>query len=102
MKQLVYHPNALRELEDAASYYETQQPGVGERFLAKIIELEGRLRNSQQQLGMRFEFGTRLLKLDHFPYGLVFHVNSLEIFVLAVIHLRRRPGYWHSRLADSN
>lgn len=34
MTLAVFHPEALRELQEQAAYYEQQSSGLGERFLA--------------------------------------------------------------------
>ncbi len=37
-----------------------------------------------------------------FPCGILYTIEAESILILAVMHLRRRPGYWRSRLsADS-
>jgi hypothetical protein len=35
--------------------------------------------------------------LQRFPYGLIYAVEGQTIFVVAVMHLKRKPGYWVSR-----
>jgi hypothetical protein len=37
------------------------------------------------------------LSLQWFPYGLISAVEGQTIFVAAVMHLKRKPGYWVSR-----
>ena len=44
--------------------------------------------------------GTRYFKLDAFPYALVYIERSDKVIGVAVAHLRRRPGYWRSRLKN--
>jgi hypothetical protein len=33
-----------------------------------------------------------------FPFGILYRIDAHEIVVLAVMHLRRRPGYWMDRV----
>ncbi len=33
-----------------------------------------------------------------FPYSIIFRVDSDRIYVIAVAHAKRRPGYWKDRL----
>jgi hypothetical protein len=33
-----------------------------------------------------------------FPYGLLYRIEPARIYIVAVMHLHRRPGYWRSRL----
>jgi len=41
---------------------------------------------------------TRRCQLNRFPYGLVYAVEDDAVVVLAVMFLRRKPGYWRDRL----
>jgi toxin ParE1/3/4 len=33
----------------------------------------------------------------HFPYGILYTIEQDYIFILAVMHCSREPGYWKSR-----
>jgi hypothetical protein len=50
---------------------------------------------------LRYPFylhGTRRVLLKDFPYFIVFLDWQDEVYVVAVIHAKRRPGYWANRL----
>ena len=32
-----------------------------------------------------------------FPYGIIYAIESNALFILAVLHLHRYPGYWEHR-----
>ena len=37
--------------------------------------------------------------LDRFPFGVVYRANTPHVLeMIAVMHLRRHPGYWRLRL----
>ena len=40
----------------------------------------------------------RRAALRRFPYGLVYVVLDDVLWIVAVAHSRRRPGYWHQRM----
>lgn len=44
------------------------------------------------------ELSIRRALLPRFPYALVFMELPPEVRVLAVAHLKRRPGYWLNRI----
>ncbi len=46
MKAVRFHPDAEREMIEAAVYYERQQSGLGRRFLASVQDAIERLRVS--------------------------------------------------------
>jgi hypothetical protein len=39
----------------------------------------------------------RRVSLRRFPYGVLFTVTPESIEIIAVMHHRRRPGYWPRR-----
>jgi len=41
--------------------------------------------------------GTRRVLLKRFPYFIVFFNWQDEIYIVAVAHAKRRPGYWKRR-----
>lgn len=42
--------------------------------------------------------GVRRRPLQRWPYSIIYAVEPAAIFVVAIAHQRRRPGYWMSRL----
>ena len=73
------------ELAEAASWYETRQPGFAIRFLQEI-----------DQTGHAIQ--TRPLSFLRLADALVFLELPTEIRVLAVAHAKRHPDYWLNRL----
>lgn len=93
-----FHPEALAELEEAAKYYASQEPGLGEEFVRAIDQQCSRL-HANPALGQTAgRKGLRRLVNRHFPYSLFYHVTEERIVILAVAHQRRRPGYWIHRI----
>jgi plasmid stabilization system protein ParE len=41
--------------------------------------------------------GERRFVLDRFPYTILYRVREDEVFVTAIAHQSRRPGYWRRR-----
>lgn len=99
------HPGASADLTSAGDWYELQVPGLGldlveevERPLDAITE-----RPATWPLwpGVGDEVGVRRFLLARFPFAIAYIVEADEIVVLALAHLRRRPGSWLGRLAGS-
>lgn len=42
--------------------------------------------------------GIRKKVLLHFPYNVLYSVESDTLLIVAVAHQKRRPNYWRSRL----
>src|SRR5688572_21457545 len=98
MMPIRFEAEALRELQDAADYYEDQRRGLGDEFLD---EFDKAARSVQQfpNTWPKISAKSRRRRLDRFPYGVVYQVleHEQEILILAVMHLRRMPGYWLDR-----
>jgi len=45
--------------------------------------------------------GIRKRPVHRFPYAVLYRVDPDEIVVVAVMHQRRRPDYWRSRIGSS-
>ena len=83
-------------MQAAAAYYAIRTPGIGEAFLD---EIEQGLRRIQEfpRLWPVYESDYRRYLLQRFPYSLIYRIDPEEIFILAVAHLHRQPGYWKNR-----
>ena len=96
MKSVAFHPDAAAEFSAAARYYEAQAEDLGADFISSVERTYTRLAAYPES---GHPFGTRLRRVlvPGFPYGLIYRVESDRLFVVAVAHLHRRPGYWRGR-----
>ena len=92
----IVRPLAEADLEQAASWYEEEQAGLGSRFLSDVDQVFGRIREMPQQFPA-VSGDIRRALLHTFPYAVYFRATDETIRVLAVLHLRRRPGLWQVR-----
>ena len=101
-RRCLYHwvdfPEAARELNESAAYYDDCRPGLGDEFLTQV-EL-GITRIVDAPLRSReIEPGVRRYLIARFPFGLIYHIIRDDVVeIVSVMHLRRRPGYWRDRL----
>jgi plasmid stabilization system protein ParE len=94
--RVTFNELAERELNDAAQYYELERPGLGAVFIAEVQRCTDSISaHPHAATIVRGDIRRRLCQ--RFPYGLLYSVVGDEIRVLAVMHLRRRPGYWAGR-----
>ena len=87
---------SIKEVQEAAEFYEAEVEGLGRAFLGKLQEGVSEMK--------KFPFASRIIRgdfrrclLSRFPYGIIYQVHENEIFVVAVMHLKRKPGYWEKR-----
>jgi toxin ParE1/3/4 len=94
---LVFHPLAEREFIAAARFYETRAPGLGADFIRQVDRALSEI-VAHPKAGPLFASTTiRRRLIQRFPFAIVYELESANISVIAVMHLRRRPGYWRRR-----
>jgi hypothetical protein len=94
--QVLSHPEATQELSAAALWYEQQQSGLGEEFLAEFEAALHQIVDDPYRCRL-FRTDNRKLNLHRFPYAIVYSLKGDTLFVKAVMHLHRRPFYWQER-----
>ena len=97
MKRVAYHRLAAAELIESARFYDQRRPGLGDEFLLAVEAVQELIR-SQPQLGRRGLLGTYCFRTRRFPFRIVYELQPDRIWIVAVAHLNRRPGYWARRL----
>jgi len=90
-RRWIIRPLAESDLESAATWYEHQRTGLGLRFLDALDQLFERVRATPLQFPL-VSANVRRALLQTFPYAVYFRVMDDAVVVLAVVHLRRRPG----------
>ncbi|BBP00129.1 type II toxin-antitoxin system RelE/ParE family toxin [Sulfuriferula nivalis] len=95
--KVVVHPAAADDLNNAADFYTSQ--ASKQLGLALITEFENAalLLAENPELSTLWRAGTRRFILRRFPFNIVYCLFPDHIFVIAVAHQRRRPGYWRRR-----
>jgi toxin ParE1/3/4 len=92
-----HHRGADQELAEATLYHDRERPGYGDRFVAAFRSGRDFLLQFPNS-GRRGLLGTRSWKIMGFRYHIIYVIRGDVIFIVAVAHDRRRPGYWRSRL----
>lgn len=97
MQRVAYHRLAAKELIESALFYDSRRAGLGDEFLSEVdVAVAGICANPD--LGRRGAHGTRSDRTKRFPFRLVYLVQPDRIWIVAVAHLSRRPGYWAGRM----
>ena len=87
----------MAEADAAAVFYEERQNGLGARFVAALDDtIDWICRNPE--IYKEVEASVRKCRLMRFPYGVIFRERKEAIEIIAVMHLRREPGYWKARI----
>ncbi len=97
MRHVVFLSEAEQEMLEATLYYQSQSPRLGVDFLSEVEHAVKSIAESPNTWPiLEGELRRRLVR--RFPFGILYKVESEEIVVIAVAHLRRKPGYWKERI----
>jgi plasmid stabilization system protein ParE len=94
-----FHPEAEQELYEAASRYESEVTNLGKRF-ADEVEHAVRLLLEHPELGSRLDDDLRHFVLRKFPFSIVYATVADLVYIVALAHGSREPGYWRPRVQD--
>lgn len=93
------HPEADLEFLDGVRHYAAISPALGERFYE---EMSGLLRVACEHPRRHRVFDPplrRVLATD-FPYAVLYVEKADYVWVVAVMPMKREPGYWRHRLTN--
>jgi plasmid stabilization system protein ParE len=97
MKPVVFANEAEAELAEAIDRANEDRPGRGDRLRAAVEQSVARV---QQFPGIGAVFGRttyRKFLVRKFPYAVCYREFDDVIWIAAVAHAKRRPGYWLGR-----
>ncbi len=93
-----FHPDARVEHLEHISYYESQQRGLGARYLAAFDVAMEKICAIPESFKIGFAPTIRQYRMNGFPYKILFRLVSGDIEVLVGAPHRRRPNYWRNRV----
>ena len=91
------HPEADEEFAGAVRYYSEMSPELGVRFYREMERLF-REACADPERFRRFDPPVRRHFSRDFPFAVIFLEKPDSIWIVAVMHMKRRPGYWRERL----
>ena len=97
MKPLRYHPIALKELKYTLRYYRSINRQLSADFKAELDRILDLVRLYPEMFAADDGGDARIAILRRFPYLVIYENLADEIFIIAISHQNRRPGYWKRR-----
>ena len=88
MYNLVISPKARQDYNNIYDWYDKQRPGLGSEFFDALKLGFDKLRVHPENY-MGISQHRRRLKLDRFPYILIFRINLAEVRILSIKHTSR-------------
>lgn len=92
------HPAVSDDVESAALYYESCEPGLGFEF-AEEIESAINLICGYPTAWTIVEDDVRRMQVRRFPYGIFYSYQDEVVYILAIGDLHRSPDFWKTRRA---
>ena len=100
--RLIILDEAKVEINDHVAWYRERDPVAAERlaslFEKTVLEIAKKPRQFSLMEMRRNPGNVRRVLLKSFPIYIPYQTLDDMIYVLAVAHTARRPGYWRSRL----
>ena len=96
-----FHAEARAELLAAAEWYARERVDLGEELLAELARALDAVRADPRAwpvVAQESGLSLRRIVLARFPYGVIYATAGTDVFVVAVAHEKRRPGYWRGRV----
>ncbi len=94
-----FHPEAGEEFDAAGRYYSEINPELGVRFYVEIDHLIGEIRKDPQRFH-KFDPPARRHFSLNFPYAVIYLERADYLWIVAVMHMKRKPGYWKPRIHE--
>lgn len=93
----LWHRQARIEYYEAIGYYARIDDKLGERFVAAVEEALEQMSRTPERF-RRIEGDMRKVRVEDFPYAVVYRIEGSDLRIISIMHLHRRPGYWSERL----
>ncbi len=97
MKDVKFLPDAEEEMYEAAKYYQSQASGLGSDYLSEVEKAVGSIAIAPLTWP-KIEGELRRRIVRRFPFGILYYTDVKETVIVAIAHLRRKPGYWKKRV----
>ena len=95
-RRISIRPEAQADIKEAAAWYESREPGLGNRFKLEARTTIRRIGDNALMFPAIGARGRRAL-FRSFPYSVYFTVEEKEVVILAVLHQHRHPDTWKTR-----
>jgi toxin ParE1/3/4 len=93
---VVFHPEAEAELNEAVWWYGNQQEGLEMEFVRCIDDAIQKIKREPGLYPIEFE-SYRKKVVKRFPFNILYEIVEDKIYILAVFHSRRNPEQFLNR-----
>lgn len=94
---VTFHEAARTEISEAVAFYNSRSPGLGDELASEIHAAVSKIIDNTDA-GFTVRPSIRRHLLVRFPYSVLYSADEERLRVLALMHHRRRFGYWEDRV----
>lgn len=84
------------DLSDAVNYYAEVSQDLADDFLIEFQKTISNISNGPKHFQI-IRGNTRKANLHRFPYAIFYVIKGEEVYISAIMHLRRHPNVWQTR-----
>ena len=92
---------AKLDIAEIAKYYDSQQAGLGDKFVAAVETALDGVQSRPESFSLLETLppalGYRRVQLTPFRYLAIYRILRGEVLVSAVVHTSRKPNFWLKR-----
>lgn len=96
MDKIIFHDAAHEEYVESYVWYYERGVHIAEAFEHEMERALNTVLKTPDQYPVYVGAWRRVL-LRRFPFGIIYKNQDGVVIVIAVMHTRRRPGYWEQR-----
>ena len=95
--QIIFRPEAEFDVEQAYDWFQSQKSGLGANFILQLDNSLNLIRENPKIYPIIHKNIRRTL-IHRFPYGIYFFIKDNRIIVIGILHAKRNPETWQSRV----
>jgi len=92
-----FHELARRELLDARDYYDDLVYRLGEKFVIEVERCLNIIKTNPLAYPVVKQNVCKAVVIK-FPFSILYRLEKDNIYILAVMHQKRKPKYWVERI----
>lgn len=92
--KVLFSAKALQDLNEARSWYNLQQKGLGKRLIEDVKSIVSSIKQNPRFASVKFET-IRTAACKTFPYAIHYEIDESDniIRIVSIFHFSRRPDW---------
>ena len=91
-----YHPLFEADVIEAADWYDARSSGLGDAFATNVFIAAESIISDPDRFALTAN-GLRYLRVQRFPYVVLFSVTDKELLILGALHTARSIEKWRKK-----